>query len=211
LLWLYFFKHYALKDKARYLERFGIPFMLAKIRRDDFDDDENRLRILNSMSKMGSDGVGIVTENSDVQVLNGISGGNPEAFRNWFSYIDDIFALTILGQTASSKNASGMSRGQIQENVRRDLLEADAHNLENTVNRQIMVPLEKFRYGTEGQFRFHIEYQKKENLKDKAEIVRTVAESVKIFRECGYSIDHEKIAGIFEIPELVMRKDKGRE
>ena len=150
LVWLYFFKHYAMRDRARYLEKFGIPFIIAKIRDDDFENESVRTSILQSLSKIGSDGTG---------------------------YIDKLFAMLILGQTASSGSASGFSRGQIQENVRCDILEADCRNLMETINTQILAPLERFRYGTEGTLAFKLDYASPENLTEKAQIVKILAES----------------------------------
>ncbi|OQA83484.1 MAG: hypothetical protein BWY31_02868 [Lentisphaerae bacterium ADurb.Bin242] len=176
LLWLYFFKHYAMRDRARYLEKYGIPFIIAKIRNDDFENETVRASILQSLSKVGSDGAGVVTEGSELQLLDSNSGTSSD-YQSWMDYIDRLFTLLILGQTASSSDASGFSRGQIQENVRCDILEADCRNLMETVNTQILAPLEQYRYGTSGTLRFHLDFSAPENLMEKASIVKTLADS----------------------------------
>lgn len=191
LVWLYFFKHYAMRDRARYLEKFGIPFLIARIRDDDFENESVRASILQSLAKIGSDGTGVVTAGSELQVLNPANAASSD-YQSWMDYIDKLFAMLILGQTASSGNASGFSRGQIQENVRRDILEADCRNLMETVNTQILAPLERFRYGTEGTLSFHLDYASPENLTEKAQIVRTLAES-------GFSAAPEWIEKTFGI------------
>ena len=175
LLWLYFFKHYAMRDRARYLEKFGVPFLIAKIREDDFDNETVRSSILASLAKVGTDGAGVVTQNSELQILSSSAG--TADYQHWMDYIDKLFALLILGQTASSSEASGFSRGQIQENVRRDILEADCRALMETVNTQILAPLERFRYGTEGTLEFVLDYSMPENLIEKAEIVKKLSDS----------------------------------
>lgn len=191
LLWLYFFKHYAMKDRARYLEKFGIPFLIARIRQDDFDNENIRSSILASLSKVGSDGCGVITEGSELQTLSG-HGGNCSEYQSWLEYIDRLFALVILGQTASSGNASGFSRGQIQENVRHDILESDCRALEESVNRQIIQPLEQYRYGSSGQVQFRLDYSMPENLKEKAEIVHSLASG-------GYHARREWVERVFGI------------
>jgi phage gp29-like protein len=193
LVWLYFFKHYALRDRARYLERFGIPFVMAKVRRDDFDDDGIRSNILSSLAKMGNDGVGLVTDGAELQILNQNAQGGGEHFQNWCEYIDDIFALTILGQVASSKSSSGFSKGQIQENVRCDLIESDSRNLMETVNKQIIRPLERFKFGTEGLLKFNLDFDPKKNLKEKAEIIKILSDS-------GFRIKRNYIEKTFGLP-----------
>ena len=194
LAWLYFFKHYALRDRARYLERFGMPFLLATISRDDFNSDEARSNILASLSKIGSDGVGVLTEGSQVETLNASAGGAGDNYQQWLSYIDDVCALTILGQLASSKQASGLSKGQMQENVRQDILEADCRNLMDSVNSQLVSPLERFRYGSEGSMSFSISFEQPEDLKQRAEIL-------KILTESGFAADLSWISKSFGIPE----------
>ncbi|MEI3004026.1 MAG: DUF935 family protein [Victivallales bacterium] len=54
LVWLYFFEHYAMRDRARYLEKFGIPFIIAKIRDDDFENESVRSAILQSLAKIST-------------------------------------------------------------------------------------------------------------------------------------------------------------
>lgn len=194
LVWLYFFKHYALRDRARYLERFGIPFVMAKISRDDFENDSIKNQILNSLHKMGSDGVGLITADSSVDVVNTSPANGGSDFHEWFAYIDSIYALVILGQVATSKEASGMSKGQIQENVRTDILEADCRCLSETLNRQLISPLENFRYGTQS-CELVLNFEKTENLMQRAEIV-------KILTEAGFVIDSQYIQKTFGVPLL---------
>ena len=190
LVWLYFFKHYAMRDQARFLERFGMPFVLAKIRREDFDDPQVRSSVLDSLAKVGSDGVGVVTEGSEIQVT-GASSGSAD-YIEWFKYIDDVYSMLILGQTATSKVASGLSKGQMQENVRRDIVEADCMSLMETVDAQLIRPLELYRYGTSGTLRFVLDYSSPESLVDKAQIVKTLSEA-------GFKPDPAWIARTFGI------------
>ena len=200
LIWLYFFKHYALRDRARFLERFGIPFLVAKIKKDDFENAENRNQILSSLSRMGSDGVGVTTEGSDINILGPQGGPGSTAFQEWMDYIDDVAALAILGQTASSGSASGFSKGQIQENVRQDLIEADCRSLMETVNNSIVRYLETFLYGTSGEVEFVMQYEPDADLEKKAAVMRNVAESLKVFKESGIEVDIEYIKSTFGIP-----------
>lgn len=193
LVWLYFFKHYALRDMSRYFERFGIPFVMAKISKDDFENDTIKGRILNSLSKMGSDGAGVVTRDSEIDVISTAGQSGSAAFHEWFNYIDNAYALLILGQLATSKEASGLSKGQIQENVRHDLLEADCRGLMETINNQLLSPLEEFKYGGSGECEFVLSFEPREDLKEKAEIVKLLSES-------GFVIDGKYIEKTFKMP-----------
>ena len=92
-----------MRDRARYLEKFGIPFLIARIRDDDFENESVRASILQSLAKIGSDGTGVVTAGSELQVLNPANAASSD-YQSWMDYIDKLFAMLILGQTASSGN-----------------------------------------------------------------------------------------------------------
>ena len=191
LLWPYYFKHYALRDRARYLEKFGIPFLIAKIREDDFENEETRNNILSSLSRIASDGSGIITEGSQLQTLESNTSSSRD-YQEWMEYLDGIFALLILGQKASSGEAGGFSRGQIQENVRSDILESDCRNLSETIQRQVITPLARFRYGREDDFTFHMDFSGAEDLSTKASILEKLS-------KCGFSFDPLWVEKTFSI------------
>ena len=191
LLWPYYFKHYALRDRARYLEKFGIPFLIAKIREDDFENEETRNNILFSLSRIASDGSGVITEGSQLQTLESNTSSSRD-YQEWMEYLDGIFALLILGQKASSAESSGFSRGQIQEKVRSDILESDCRNLAESIQRQIIAPLERYRYGTENCFSFRMDFVPPEDLLQKASILEKLS-------SCGYSFDPSWVEKTFSI------------
>jgi len=149
LVWFWFFKNTAIRQQARYLEQFGIPFLIAKISESDFDNADLKNQILAMLSNLGANGVGVVTNNSEVQpVAVSASQTQNGDFMRWFHYLDEMMTLMILGQLASSDTASGLSKGQMQENVRYDILQADCNTLQQAITNQIVRPLERFKWGT---------------------------------------------------------------
>ncbi len=203
LVWLYFFKHYAMRDRARYLERFGIPFIVAKIRSEDFESETVRSDMMNSLARLGSDGVGLLNEGADMQILNPGSGSAGD-YQACLDYLDRMCAVLILGQRATSESSSGFSNGSAQEHVRRDLIEADCRALMETVNRQILEPLEKFRWGTSGDLHFHLDYSTPENMRDKAEVVAKLA-------SIGAVFDPEWLENTFSVQIKTVNQPKGIE
>jgi len=196
LVWLFFFKYYAMRDRARYLERFGIPFIAAKIRDEDFESEAVRAELMRSLSKLGSDGVGLLNEGAEMQVISP-TGSSSADYQSWLDYIDSLCTRLILGQTATSSDGNGFSGGAVQENVRRDLIEADCRGLMETVNRDILAPLEKFRWGTEGTLVFNLDFAGPENLLEKAQIVEKLTSAgitvdpAWIEKTFGIALQHE--------------------
>ena len=70
LIWTYFFKLFAFRHKARYLEKYGIPFIMAKLDQKDFSDDDIRTTIKSNLRNIGADGIGVFTDKTEVTSLN---------------------------------------------------------------------------------------------------------------------------------------------
>ena len=204
LVWMYLFKTFSQKFKMRFLERYGTPFLITKIKSTDFANTETRTAIKNALRRIGADGVGITTEGTEVTPLSAGAQGPNASFQEWIGYIDTVYTILILGQLASSSEATGMSNGQIQENVRHDLLAGDAKSLEMTITNHIVRPLGWFKYRSE-DFRFKIEYEPKENLKEKLEIVKGI-------QSLGREVDDDYLLDTFGVPfkkkEKALRKIK---
>jgi phage gp29-like protein len=195
LVWIYFLKHHAVRDRARFLEKFGIPLIMAKISREDFESEARRNIILNSLSRAGSDGAGVVTDGADLQISSPNISGAGRDFHLWIEYLDDVCALSVLGQTATSGDGGGFSKGQPQENVRMDILRADCASVCAVITAQILAPLEKWLLGTSGTMRFSIDCRPPEDMKVKAE-------TVKIISQAGFSIAPEWISKTFGVSLL---------
>lgn len=192
LVWIYFFKNYAIKYKTRYLEKFGIPFIIEKISDADFRDEAMRSSLKNELATIGANGVGVTTKESEITFPTAAANSQNANFLEWITKLDEYYALTILGQLASSNVATGMSNGQIQENVRGDLKAADANAIAETINNQIMLPLEFYRYGTH-QLQFTMDAKPSVNMTEKMNILKGLKES-------GYEIEDDFVEELFGMP-----------
>ncbi len=207
LIWSYFFKFYGVRDYARFIERFGMPFIVAKLSDDDFSNDEKTARIINAIRALGSSGVAAVTKATDLENQAVAAGGKAEFF-NWFKYLDDVFALVILGQIASSKEANGMSNGDLQSDVKDDLTASDSEMMEESFNTGLVQPLDRFRNGRETGLHIIFASEPAEDLQDKADLVTKLAGA-------GYKAKRDWVEKVFEIPlqeekEPEVDKDKSQ-
>jgi len=192
LVWLYFFKSFGIKNYNRYLERFGIPFTVATINPKEFEHGGRVTAILSMLQNMGASGVAAIPDGSSVVMNNPTTGAGNDAYFQWFRYIDDVFALLILGQLATSGDAGGLSKGQAQENVRNDILEADCRNMMDTLTEQVVRPLERFKYGTEEAY-LHMAFEPPADKKAQADVVSTLASA-------GFKAKREWVEETFDIP-----------
>lgn len=166
LVWMYLFKHSGIAGYARYVEKFGIPFMLATLPQSQW---AQRNTVLNSLKLMGRDGIGAIPEGTKLESLTSANSGSTEAQEKFIRYCDEIITVTILGQLASSAKASGFSSGQAQENVRQDLLASDCQTIISTVQKQIIEPIIEMKYGLKNtDVQFYIDFEQPEDLTEKA-------------------------------------------
>jgi phage gp29-like protein len=199
LIWTYFFKLFAFRNQARYLEKYGIPFILAKLTSKDFADDDTRTEIKTNLRNIGADGIGVFTDGTTLESLNTGTQSSNGDFNKWLSYLDTTMAMLILGQIASTGPAGGLgSDGQVQDNVRRDLLRSDAKGLQETINNQVIRPLEFFKYGTK-DLKFIINAEPPSDLKSKQETIVAL-------KNAGYDVEPDWIEETFGIP--IIRAEK---
>ena len=171
LLWMHLFKNSSFRDWAVFLERFGIPFILGKIPSGDFFDVKKREELLKGIMGIRSGGAGVGTVETEMQILNGASSGNQQAYESFQRYCDEIMTLVILGQRASSDAAGGLSKGTAQEAVRQDLLAADCGVIEEAVQKTCVEWLCRLKHGMAdaGDIRFKIDCALPEDMNTRAE------------------------------------------
>ena len=187
LLWLYLFKNTSFTLWNQFLERFGVPFILGKLPSGDFNDLKKRAELLQSILAVRSGGGGVGTVETDMQMLNGASGSNHDAFERFQRYCDETATLVILGQLATSSDGGGLSGDNAQDKVRQDILEADCA-LVSAEFQKLVDWLVRFRTGREDHgLRFEIDCAKPEDMNVRAERDARVATAAGCVLERKYA------------------------
>lgn len=144
LIWLHVFQNYPVKDLVSFVERYGMPFVVAKVDRSAWENERGVMR--NLIRSFGPNGGGVFTKSTELELLQASNSGGDVYFK-LLEYTSRAITKVILGQLASSAESSGLSGGDAQSRVRTDLLEADARALESTVFAQLAAPWTKFNFG----------------------------------------------------------------
>lgn len=125
---------------ARFLDRFGAPFVVAKY--DDAADDARV--ILQSAFQTASRLFGLaVPRNVDISLEQAGTGG-ADAFERFHSVANAELSKVIVGQTLSADAKDlGFGGGQasVQESVRQDIRQFDARRLGHILRTQLFAPL----------------------------------------------------------------------
>ena len=144
LIWLHVFQNYPVKDLVSFVERYGMPFVVAKVDRSAWENERGVMR--NLIRSFGPNGGGVFTKSTELELLQASNSGGDVYFK-LLEYTSRAITKVILGQLASSSESGGLSGGDAQSRVRGDLLEADARAIESTVRVQLAAPWTKFNFG----------------------------------------------------------------
>ena len=144
LAWLHVFQNWPIKDLFSFIERFGMPFIVAKVDQNTWDTE--RAVLHNLIRSFGPNGGGVFTKATEVQLLNASNTGGDNVYFRVLEFTRAAIYTLLVGQLASSSDSSGMSNGDAQTKVRQDILEADARAVQATVYAQIIAPWMRFHY-----------------------------------------------------------------
>ncbi len=142
--WAWLFKNYTIKDWVAFAEVFGMPLRLG--RHEVGETEENIRALARAVSNIGSDAAAVISKSMEIEFMDGkkgSGGGDPgQLYRGIAEYMDQQMSKVVLGQTATTDAiAGGHAVGKIHNEVRRDILAADAVMLGATLNRDITRPI----------------------------------------------------------------------
>ena len=138
LVWTYLFKNYSVGDLAEFLEIYGIPLRIGKY--PVSASEPEKMTLLRALASIGHNAAGIVPEGMMLEFHNAATG-DPKAFELMMSWCERNQSKVILGATLTSGadgNASTNALGQIHNEVRKDLRDADVRQLNSTLTRDLV-------------------------------------------------------------------------
>jgi phage gp29-like protein len=107
---------------------------------------------------LGQDAYAVFPKSVDT-VLQQATMGGAEVFHQLSDYLNKLISKAVLGRSDAADSTSGSLGGkQEAQEVRQDILESDAEQLQNTVNDQLVTMFVELNFGTGvevPQFKFH--------------------------------------------------------
>lgn len=169
---------------ARFLERFGAPFLEGTY---DKNDDESRMMLEQAFSAATRLFGIAVPDDASVKIHQANSSQGGDAFKQFADFAHSQISLIIVGQdSAGGKNAgiSGDGQARAQENVRTDIRQFDSIMLASTVRTQILIPLCQINGWTGEPPRVAWGGDDSEDLK-------TISEVLESLYKCGWELTEE--------------------
>ncbi|WP_163833274.1 DUF935 domain-containing protein [Spartinivicinus ruber] len=147
----YLCKMYGLKDWMAFLEIYGVPLRVGYYDGEIDDKQEEILR--RAVYEIGSDAAAILPRSMEiefVQVTYAASGS--DAFARLVEWIDRQVSKAVLGQTMTADDGSSHAQAQVHDEVRQDIIDADAKQLAATLNRDLIKPYIDLNYGVQKEY-----------------------------------------------------------
>ena len=177
--WSYLFKNYSVKDWVAFNEIFGMPLRLGKYEPSASPADREALR--QAITMLGTDAAGIISKSTEIEFVEAAQRltGATNPYETLINYLDRLMSKAVLGQNLTTDTTGGtgtFAAASVQNEVRRDLLEADARNLAETVRLQILRPLVGFNFGWDRPVPgFSLLIQDSPDLKSDSEVLKNLA------------------------------------
>ncbi|HED5569718.1 TPA: DUF935 domain-containing protein [Yersinia enterocolitica] len=130
LVWPYLFKNYATRDLAEFLEIYGLPARVGTYMAGATDADKNAL--FEALVMLGHNAAGIIPQGTNIDFKTAASG-QADPFVAMMDWCERTVSKVILGATLTSQadgKTSTNALGNVHNDVRHDILVADARQLE---------------------------------------------------------------------------------
>lgn len=187
LAWLHVFQNFPFKDWLKFVERFGMPFVVARVNRNSYKEDRDVIHA--TIRAFGPSGGGVFDRDTEVQLLQAAAGGGEAAYKPLVEYAGQAITKLLQGQLATSGDGGGLSKNDAQSQVRRDLLEADAESISAVITQQLAAPWTAFNYGDGAPVpRLEINAAEPEDEKAKAEVRHLDAQAIQVLQTAGWQI-----------------------
>lgn len=194
-LWAWVFKSYALRDWARFAEVYGQPIRLGRYHEGASPEDVQVLK--DAVLGIGSDAAAVIPREMAIELIESRgAAASAELYRDLIEYLDRQVSKAVLGQTLTTdQGASGsLAQARVHDEVRRDLIQADARALAATLTRDLVAPLIRFNLGDAPlpTLRFVV---------DEPEDRKALAEQVAMLVRSGLPVPAAWVRERFGIPE----------
>ena len=190
-------RHFSWKDWMSFAEVYGMPPRIGRLREGvPWDSDEAR-QLWQAVRALGMDAAAVLREGDQIEIVDTRPAGEGEIFQRILEAASREMTLAILGQTLTSGGERGGSYalGKVHNQVRWDLLEADAMALDEVLTRQLLTPIARLNLGPAVPVpRWHFVLEEPQDLS-------ALAGTIKTLTEAGLPIPTKWVYQRFGIPE----------
>lgn len=141
-LWAWVFKSYALRDWAAFAELYGQPIRIGKYEAGATREDIAVLK--RAVFELGSDAGAVIPAGMALEIVESAAkSASADLYERLIVYLDRQVSKAVLGQTLTTDQGSSgsLAQAKVHDEVRADLMRADARALSATLTRDLIAPL----------------------------------------------------------------------
>lgn len=138
LSWPYLFKNYSVRDLAEFLEIYGLPLRVGKYPSGASEKEKSTL--LAAVVGLGHNAAGIMPDSMAVEIQEAAKGSEGP-FLSMTQWAESSVSKAVLGGTLTSQadgKSSTNALGNVHNEVRHDILEADARQVGGTLTSTLL-------------------------------------------------------------------------
>ncbi|GJI97022.1 Mu-like prophage FluMu protein gp29 [Duganella caerulea] len=136
-----------------FVELFAMPLRLGKFPRGAGPEHQKNLSVMRqALEHIGADAWAIIPEEMQIEFLKDSTvQGSIETYERWSRYFDELLTQLILGgslTSGTSNTGSGGSQalGVVHNELRADIMRADASDIADTIVRDLFTPFVQFNF-----------------------------------------------------------------
>lgn len=141
LAWPFLFKNYSVRDLAEFLEIYGLPLRLGEY--PTGATDKEKATLMSAVMNIGHAAAGIIPQGMAIDFKEAATG-NKDPFEAMIQWCEDSQSKAILGgtlTTTADNTGLGSSQADVHNEVRHDLMVADAVQVGSTLTRDLVYPI----------------------------------------------------------------------
>jgi phage gp29-like protein len=141
LAWPYLYKNYSVRDLAEFLEIYGLPIRIGKY--PSTASDKEKRDLLRAVLSIGHNAAGIIPETMQFELAKVVGSGNADSFMAMVNWCEASQSKAILGGTLTSSTGANGNRslGDVHNEVRLDIRDDDATQLDQTLSSYLVYPM----------------------------------------------------------------------
>lgn len=190
----YMCKSFAVKDWLAFAEVFGMPIRVGRYGSSATEQDIQKL--ISAVANIGTDAAAVLHESMKLELEAAPTGaGGAELFRGLAEWLDKQVSKAVLGQTMTTEDGSSYAQAGVHNEVRGDLVRADARQLSASLNRDLVRPFVDLNFGARAAYPRIAVYV------EEAEDLKALAESLPPFIDRGARVSMRAILDRFGLAE----------
>ncbi|MDZ7831639.1 MAG: DUF935 family protein [Desulfobacterales bacterium] len=180
--WMWLIKNYSIKDWIIFAEVYGMPLRIGKYDPGASKDDKSAL--INAIRSIGTDAAGVISKATEIEFIETNRGKDTgELYRQLAAFGNKEMSKAILGGTLTADigDKGSYAAANVHNDVRTDLIRADARAIAATVRHQLIRPVVGFNFGWDTDVPlFSAKWTEPEDFVAKAEYLDKVTAKVSV-------------------------------